>query len=270
MPSIEHYGHYDSGFEDVLEERVAKAWNSNTTFSERAFAEATNMGCLDCMTNRCGKCSTHFKTDKGGQERDIDTFKCIPMRPPLNPNPDLDHHEVGRIFNPKYEDPRYIRPDIPIPDDYAPDPNGFVGPVDFGDFRPGYKAMDLLGDGGCGKPRSKRRRSKPVKKSNVLKTTQTESGPVVGEKCDLENVELKEIAGCTMETLENVVSDFQHWDQVPGSNTGKKLQYIFSTDDRPFYLGLTVVFLILAALILKLVWGLFDKPTSPQRGYIMM
>lgn len=263
MPTIEHYGHYDSGFEDVVEERVAKAWNSNTSFSERAFAEATNMGCLDCMTNKCNTC----QCGKGKAARDTDTFKCIPMRPPLNPNPDLDHHEVGRIFNPKYEDPRYLRADIPIPDDYAPDPNGFTGPVDFGEFRPGYKKMDLLGDGGCGAQKKKSRRSKRSRKPHSQVAM---AATVSGQVCDLENVDMKHITGCTIQTLENVISDFRHWGDVPGSSVGGKLQYIFASDDRPFYLGLSLVILILLALILKLVWSLFDKPAQPTRSYVML
>lgn len=259
MPDIERYGHYDSGYEDLNEERVRAAWNSNTTFSERAFAEATNLGCLNFMnTSTCGG---------RAKNRDIDTMKCVPMRPPLNPHPDLDHYEVGRIFNPKYQDPRYLRPDIPIPDDYAPDPNGYpcdgANPdctgvaCDLGDLRDSYKKQ---------KPSC---RSKSKKSSQPAPQPAAQAEVMSGTVCDLKNLNIQHVAGCTMNTLEDVLSDFQHWGDVPGDSFWQKLQYVFGSNDRPFYLGLTLVFILLLVLVIKVVWSMFEKPQpQPQPMFI--
>ena len=266
MPALEHFGHYDSGLEDLSNERLNTAWNHNTTFSERAWAEASTAGCLNMFDQNRGCKSggqsggAPLKCKNGSKDTSqYDTFSCIPMRAPLVPNAALDTHVVGEVFMNDYKEKRHLRPDTLIPDDYASDSDGFCGPVDQGDIRHGYKERDTLGAGGTLSTKKKRRRRK-----KAAATLDKDGGT-----CSVKNVDMKHIVGCTVTSLQNIISDLFHWSEVPGSTVEAKVKYVFTSSDRLFYIGLFTVVLLMLVLVVKILTG-GRKTAYPQQRYIMV
>ena len=75
--------------------------------------------------------------------------------------------------------------------------------------------------------------------------------------CAMNTVAVMDIYPCVANTLKGIVYDFQHWKELPVAKdtTGEKLKYTFSRDDRPFYILVFIVSLLLIILLLKLIFS---------------
>jgi hypothetical protein len=66
---------------------------------------------------------------------------------------------------------------------------------------------------------------------------------------------LKQVLPCSWNTLEGVMYDLQHWKDLPVTGTWSKIKYIFSRDDRLFYLGGILVTVLILVVVLKSLLG---------------
>jgi len=81
--------------------------------------------------------------------------------------------------------------------------------------------------------------------------------PYYKPKCLINNQAfgIKSIFPCMWNTMQAIFYDFDHWGQLPKSGFGSKLSYTLGRDDRPFYLILWVLAMLIFILILWLIFG---------------
>lgn len=77
--------------------------------------------------------------------------------------------------------------------------------------------------------------------------------PYDKEACLLNNSKfsLTEVLPCTWNTIEGIAYDMKHWKDLPKPSTASKLGYVLGRDDRPFYLVLAAVGVVVAILLVR-------------------
>jgi len=88
-------------------------------------------------------------------------------------------------------------------------------------------------------------------------------------ECVLDNPKfsLGEVLPCTWNTVEGIAYDIRHWSQLPKQSFLSKFAYVLGRDDRPFYLILMAVVIILTILILRAILFGGGRKSSPYAGY---
>lgn len=88
--------------------------------------------------------------------------------------------------------------------------------------------------------------------------------PYDDPKCELNNADfsLKEVLPCTLNSLKGIFYDFKHWKELPVSSTPSKLKYVFTRDDRIFYLVVVISAILLTIIMLKALFGSSKNKTE--------
>ncbi len=66
------------------------------------------------------------------------------------------------------------------------------------------------------------------------------------------------VPACMWNTLQGIVYDLMHWDELPvtrAGDAGAKLAYVFGRDDRPLYLLLDVLAVVLIVAVVRALLG---------------
>jgi len=94
-------------------------------------------------------------------------------------------------------------------------------------------------------------------------------GPYDKSQCLLDNSKFNigEVVPCTWNTLEGIVYDIQHWKQLPRDGTLNKLQYVFTRDDRIFYLIVVFITFVVVILILRMLLGGGGRSHRSESAY---
>ncbi|HEY9815624.1 MAG TPA: hypothetical protein V6D20_07480, partial [Candidatus Obscuribacterales bacterium] len=104
----------------------------------------------------------------------------------------------------------------------------------------------------------------PVPSPTPTPTPTPSPSPYYDPHCILDNpgFKLTEVPPCTWKAMEGIVDDFQHWDKLPKKGTGAKLGYVLGRNDRPFYLIMSVIGLLVLILTFKLLFSRGSRAPS--------